>query len=528
MSHVNGHPNSSSAVPISRKRRLSASVDGELPNDRLGTSSKGLNPRKRRRNDIAPSDQQKDSSSSSSAVSVSRKLLYSANIKDLFHKQYPDIPQLPSPTWFSSTRNPPSLYDSLPHIHLTLQALDELSRRNALLPKSAPIALGRDPGVEPDSLPLRREQTSADLQRFARVGGPNLTDLRGYIRPTSIRLAESETLNTESLPMSQQKRKSDTQEDLEGDKKKSKRTNAYDENFMTKLVQRNVNCIAKTPEPNNFHALKEILKKPRPELTEPNFTGKCQDLQDAIDREGLQNEDSVLDSVVPIIMGDRRDTKKFYTARNKLCTIWANLVEDTQLVQAQPDYFDGLKANNDNALLYHYLEKLIVPAKNAPFLPNFFFEVKGPSGVKEIAQRQATYDGSFGARAMHYTRRVAEEDFSDGNAYSFSAIYASEVLRLFAHFIRQKKEPGMLHYHTVALRAFILQDEPDQVREAITSFRNLRDHALDVRNMLEKAAMRKLRPLAKLKPLGSYECPDAKQELHIGDDTPPPEDDLDL
>ena len=396
------------------------------------------------------------------------------------------------------------------------------------MPKSAPIALGRDPGVEPDSLPLRREQTSADLQRFARVGGPNLTDLRGYIRPTSIRLAESKTLNTESLPMSQQKRKSDTQEDLDGDKKKSKRTNAYDENFMTRLMQRNVNYIAKTPEPNNVHALKEMLKKPRPEMTEANFAEKCQDLEDAIDR-AHQNEDSVLDSVVPIIMGDKRDTKKFNTARNRLCTVWANLVEDTQLVQAQPDYFDGIKANKDNALLHTYLEKLIVPAKNAPFLPNFFFEAKGPGGVKEIAQRQATYDGSFGARAVHYTRRVAEENFRDGNAYSFSAIYASEVLRLFAHFTLQDKEGRMLRYHTVPLRAFILQDEPEQIREAITSFRNLRDHALDVRNMLEKAAMRKLRHLAGLKkPLGSYECPDPKQEMHIGENTPPLEDDSNL
>ena len=95
MSLVNGHHISSSNVPIARKRKLSASINGDLSNDVLGTPSRGSDSRKRKCKDIVPSDLQKVSSSSSSAVPASGDLHYSASIEAFLDECYPGITHPP-------------------------------------------------------------------------------------------------------------------------------------------------------------------------------------------------------------------------------------------------------------------------------------------------------------------------------------------------------------------------------------------------------------------------------------------------
>lgn len=69
----------------------------------------------------------------------------------------------------SSTRDysnfPPEFYDRLTTIHLTARALREHNRRNRLLPS---------PKREPP-----RSLYPGDIKRFARQGGPDLTDIIG-------------------------------------------------------------------------------------------------------------------------------------------------------------------------------------------------------------------------------------------------------------------------------------------------------------------------------------------------------------
>ena len=80
--------------------------------------------------------------------------------------------------YISTTRRHASgFWDLLKEIHLTHQALKEFDRRDALIPRPVP----------PSSKPKRGEKhekqltskASAHLRRFARTGGPDLTDIRG-------------------------------------------------------------------------------------------------------------------------------------------------------------------------------------------------------------------------------------------------------------------------------------------------------------------------------------------------------------
>lgn len=414
------------------------------------------------------------------------------------------------PTWLSTTRNPPNLYDHLAHIRLEPQALDEFNRRNALLPQLTPFAPESSSETLLASLPLRRGEVPAELQQFARLGGPDLTDLRGYTRPVSI-----PSLNTESLDMSQQKRKSDAQENENPDKKKSKKSNAYDDNFETFLLDRNVNGEIMELEPSNFADLKETLAEERLDMSPTNFTNdKLKKLISDI-KNDTRNEGGVEDKIVTVIRGDA----DYPTAKGQACTAWIPLTEDVQLARAEPDYYDGLKPHKDNALLRKHLSHLIVPAPNMnPFLANFFFEVKGPKGILEGARRQAMYDGAYGARGMYFTGVIAEEKELTKKAVTFSAIYASGVLKLFAHFIlRPNEKDNVLHYHMTLLDSFLLDNSLEQAREAITSFRNLRDHAAPARADLAERASKSLRKLAKAGQLESpWEPTNAQQRMDNG------------
>ena len=105
---------------------------------------------------------------------------------------------------------------------------------------------------------------------------------------------------------------------------------------------------------------------------------------------------------------------------DKPCTNWAPLVPDAELVTPQPDYCDGICAGPEKKLLRQHLDKIIVPAADAPSLPSFFTEAKAPKGSMDIAIRQAVYDGALGARAMHCTRNSGSSKDFDSKSYTFS------------------------------------------------------------------------------------------------------------
>ena len=80
----------------------------------------------------------------------------------------------------------PTIYDQLSKIKLTRQALKELDRRNNILAEplvpTAPLFIENPT----EDLPTRCGETPTELKRFARKGGPDLSDLKGFPEPLKI------------------------------------------------------------------------------------------------------------------------------------------------------------------------------------------------------------------------------------------------------------------------------------------------------------------------------------------------------
>ncbi len=271
--------------------------------------------------------------------------------------------------------------------------------------------------------------------------------------------------------------------------KKTGKTSAYDNNFMTILVERNIEPPKRTQRPANYDELVASLQQPRPSLSASNFSDQNFDqFLDAI--EDARTKPMVMSYVMPRILGSTH----YPFTMDKSCTNWTPLVTDAELVTPQPDHYDGIRASPENKLLRQYLDKIIVPAADAPFLPNFFIEAKAPKGRMDIATIQAVYDGAFGARAMHFTRNIGTPENFDSKSYTFSATYASGVLKLYAHFLTQSDGPTC--FRMSPLGAWGLEHTVELFRTGVTAFQNLRDLAHQMRTELVDVANQKLRVLA--------------------------------
>ena len=78
----------------------------------------------------------------------------------------------------TSSNFPPEFYDNLSKVWLTRRALRELDRRNQNLP--LPKRATHSKHIE--DFPLAARKCGPDLARFARTGGPDLSDLQGVCR----------------------------------------------------------------------------------------------------------------------------------------------------------------------------------------------------------------------------------------------------------------------------------------------------------------------------------------------------------
>ena len=88
-----------------------------------------------------------------------------------------------SPAQNNKPRIFPTIYDylvSIDSLQLSEGALEEFDRRNGSLLERESKSPSIVPGSAFETLLLRRGQVSAPLKRFARGGGPDLRDLRGF------------------------------------------------------------------------------------------------------------------------------------------------------------------------------------------------------------------------------------------------------------------------------------------------------------------------------------------------------------
>ena len=397
-------------------------------------------------------------------------------------------------------------YDSLSKVWLTPGALAEHNRRACC----AKFSVGR--GLHLCDEPRRLRSYSKQLRFFAENGGPDLRDLVGVslaygdvkmILISSLQYPEPSSLNSTAPIMLSNQTNSRTDSKSRttlGDStaktttSKTKKTSPYDRNFGQKLIDNGIYRDdhefpddRDPPRPNNENEILSRLQQPRLSLSPSKFSNKEFRTFKQTNSRAL-NEDAVMGDVLPLVQG----TARIPSAKN---LVFGNLepLTDSNLADAKPDFYDEARPAQIGLPIRENLGTYIIPATlgQAPALPNFFTEAKGPDGSAAVAKRQACFDGALGARGVHKLR-LFEADPTlayDNNAYAITSTYHDGQLKMYTVHPTQSTDPkDSPEYHMTQLRSFAMTDAAERFREGASAFRNARDWAKEQRDGLVAAA----------------------------------------
>ncbi|KAG6016226.1 hypothetical protein E4U43_004029 [Claviceps pusilla] len=361
-----------------------------------------------------------------------------------------------------ATPFPPSFYDNLAEIPLTLNVLRELNRRNEARGKAAKRS-------KTLSLPTK------DLSRFARRGGPDLQHLRQFAIRARERSEMEETPKDPPTPRSAAAESGLTQ---------------YGREFEQHLLDHKIYMINRKSTPSNIGDVKAQLEEALASLSPDQFP------QEQFDAFWTNNEDAlyqthVMANIFSIICG----TSHIPSRQNVLFTELAPIT-DRNVPRPRPDHFDGSDLedlsievrNNDE------VKKKVIPTKHygVPVAANFFMEVKGREGLSLVAQRQVCYFGAYGARSMNCLQNYGKSQKEyDGNAYTFTSTYhpASRTLELYAHHVTAPPSPGEREeYHMTLIKICPLAGEIADFQRGATAFRFVRELAQKYRTQFIQAA----------------------------------------
>ncbi|KAK1812536.1 hypothetical protein LTR12_013074 [Friedmanniomyces endolithicus] len=372
---------------------------------------------------------------------------------------------------------PPEIWDSLSKITLTRKSLKEFDRQRREQRHS--------PAVRSQSVTRRilRSDTQR-LRTFTRNGGPDLSQLRGYAELPATNIARSKRCHDSGLGAS-----SST-----GRTGKTGTTGPYDSQFRQLLSDQGVyvdghrtSSGARPPKPQNWEDICRRLPQSRQSLSPSQFSeGDFEDFQDR--NRAASSEARVMATVLPTISGNTG--RNFYSAGDK---VFNNLIKFAPgIADAKPDGYDGAIPEEIDLAVRTDLNGYIIPStsKELPVAPNHLTEVKGPSGRSDVLQRQGTYAGAIGARAMHELQNYGnDQPVYDGNAYILVPTYHAEggLLRMYATHPTQSAT-GRTEYHMTQLRSYAITDSSDTFRQGAAAFRNSRDLSKEYRDRFIAAA----------------------------------------
>ncbi|KAK7422432.1 hypothetical protein QQZ08_009514 [Neonectria magnoliae] len=385
------------------------------------------------------------------------------------------------PTKEPSWQYPPEFWDGLSKIPLIHNAVEELERRTCTRPSfpSPPTELAQDL-----TLAATRE-----LARFARHGGPDLRDLRGYPPATSSHQPAG-AMSSSSRSRATKSTDPTTLPTTSGTTTTKKSTTPYNRGFEQHLTDHGVHPIYSSQEPD-LEEVMTAMAVPRPSLSPSRFSDRAfKTFRESNAR--AKDEDDILADVIPTITGPRQANHP--SSRN---TVFGNLkpLTDGTIAPAKPDIYYGAYPERLDRSIRDELAGHIIPStmQDKPMAPNLFMEVKGPDGSLAVAMRQARYDGAIGSRAMHSLQNYNEEEPAyDGNPYTFSSIYHGGQLQLYAHHVTAPTTPeGRPEYHMTQVDTWGMTGNIDSFRRGATAFRNARDLAKQHRdNVIREANAR--------------------------------------
>lgn len=294
---------------------------------------------------------------------------------------------------------------------------------------------------------------------------------------------------------------------------KTRRSSAYDNDFEQHLDDHHIYIRNRKSKPGGLEGLYQRLPQQRTSLSpsrffDTAFEGFQQKNEDVID------EGDVMRSVVPIICGDADIPSK----QNLLFTRLDPIINNTT-VNAKPDFYDGARLKDVDKRVREDIGNFIIPTGHAiaPVAPNFFLEVKRPSGGADVAKRQACYNGALGARAMHRLQSYREEEpVYDGNAYTITSTYHDGTLKMYTTHLTQAVN-GTTAYHMTQIDGWNLTGNPNTCRQGLTHFRNGRDWAQEQRDAFISAANERARSTNAEPPSESADYNDGSDPAEVQD-----------
>ncbi|KAL6819898.1 hypothetical protein V8C40DRAFT_268380 [Trichoderma camerunense] len=238
-----------------------------------------------------------------------------------------------------------------------------------------------------------------------------------------------------------------------------------------------------TPKPSNLDQLLEDLSVPRYDMRGDSTTEFkiFQQLNNSVSRS------TIMRRVIPIPEGSA-GTDIMNDGDIELDNL-TPLVEGVE-VELQPDYFDGAPLTAVDKQVRDTLGGILIPSTDirVPVAPNFFLEVRRPSGNAVTTKLEACYYGACGARLMNamqnyfYPRDLPYK--YTNYAYCFSATYINGLLKIYAHFTTasDSTDGASPKYHMVELKAFNMTSTYEDFIAGCAAFRNARDMAAKYRN----------------------------------------------
>lgn len=243
--------------------------------------------------------------------------------------------------------------------------------------------------------------------------------------------------------------------------------------------------VGRNPKPRNLDEIKDMVQQPRP--ISASYQAQFEAFLDVISEVSCGRD--VVRRIYPLIAGD-----------NDICSAkgcrFSNLekLTDGSIAKVSPDYYDGADPSNVDQEILAELSTFVKPLakKDTPVYPNFFVELKGRKYEFSKAEQRARYSGAIGSRAIHRLRSFAIAEAGivfDGNAYTITAIYHLETLRLYAHHPVKPSVPGgPITYQMTLIGHFAMNGDLDSFRRGVIAFRNSREWAQNKRSELIAAA----------------------------------------
>ncbi|KAG5994855.1 hypothetical protein E4U43_003165 [Claviceps pusilla] len=381
---------------------------------------------------------------------------------------------------------PPSFWDGLSRVWLTRNTLRELDRRNRTI---------SSPSCRETARTLR---VSPTLKGFAKQGGPDLTDLRGYQIPTRphkrMRATQSSLGRRKRGSQSPVKRKTDISPslpsaDATSRTKTTKSIGPYDRVFQQHLIDHNIfphlykfHDGSRPPKPENLDQIRRAMGQRRPSLSSSRFSDDDFQTFQLLVADAF-NETELAPDIMRSIEGhvpDRRCRATNIAFKN------LDYLTDGTIVPGQPDLYYGARPEQLSSQVRQEQSGKIVPSfrPELPILANFFLEVKGPDGIPSVAPRQACYNGALGARGMQSLQSYGQPELKyDNKAYTISATYQLGQLTMYTSHPIPPCTPGERPgFAMTQVDTWALTGNADAFRQGASAFRNARDWAKEQRD----------------------------------------------